>query len=55
MDSLNEYLQSGERKIDRWFKQHDMAIADFSDVPETFDNINTPEDIENALAKLQCK
>lgn len=53
--SLNEYLQNGERKIDRWFEQHNMAIADFSDVPETFDNINTPEDIENVLAKLQCK
>lgn len=50
--SLSDYLDSGERKIDRWFKQHQLAIADFSDIPETFDNINTPEDIENALSKL---
>lgn len=51
-NSLNEYLLAGERKIDRWFEQHNYAISDFSDVPETFDNINTPEDIQNALSKL---
>jgi len=50
--SLNDYLASGERKIYRWFEQHNYAIADFSDVPETFDNINTPEDIQNALSRL---
>lgn len=50
--SLNEYLAAGERKIDRWFEQHHYAIADFSDVPETFDNINSPEDIQNALLRL---
>ena len=50
--SLNDYLLAGERKIDRWFEQHKYAIANFSDVPETFDNINTPEDVQNALSKL---
>ncbi|MCG8378874.1 MAG: molybdenum cofactor guanylyltransferase [Proteobacteria bacterium] len=52
LKSLTEYLHSGERKIDRWFEQYQYAIADFSDIPETFDNINTPEDIEKALSKL---
>ena len=41
LDSLNSYLATGERKIDRWFEQHEFAIADFSDKPETFDNINS--------------
>ncbi len=50
--SLNSYLAAGERKIDRWFEQHNYAVADFSDVPTTFDNVNTPEDIENALSRL---
>jgi molybdopterin-guanine dinucleotide biosynthesis protein A len=50
--SLNGYLAKGERKIDRWFEQHNYAVADFSDVPTTFDNINTPEDIENALSRV---
>ena len=51
LQSLTDYLAAGERKIDRWFKQHDFAIADFSDKPETFDNINTQEDVDSALSK----
>ncbi|MGW8227877.1 MAG: molybdenum cofactor guanylyltransferase MobA [Gammaproteobacteria bacterium] len=42
--SLEEFLASGERKIDRWYAQHNMAFADFSDAAETFRNINTPQD-----------
>ena len=53
LQSLKNYLAAGDRKIDRWFKQHDFAIADFSDKPETFDNINTHEDIEKAMTKLK--
>ncbi len=44
--SLARYLGSGERKIDRWYAKHRMARADFSDCPEAFDNINTPEQRE---------
>jgi molybdopterin-guanine dinucleotide biosynthesis protein A len=43
MSSLNDFLDSGERKIDLWYKQHQVALADFSDCPETFRNINTAE------------
>lgn len=42
--SLDEFLASGQRKIDRWYAEHTMALADFSDTPQTFLNINTPED-----------
>ena len=45
LDSMLNYLNSGERKIDRWFTQHEMVTADFSDKPETFINVNSPEDI----------
>lgn len=41
--SLSAFLESGERKIDLWYKQHRVALADFSDCPETFRNINTAE------------
>lgn len=41
--SLNIYLGAGERKIDLWYKQHRIALADFSDCPQTFRNINTAE------------
>ena len=42
-NSLNSFLDSGERKIDLWYSQHRVALADFSDCPETFRNINTAE------------
>jgi molybdenum cofactor guanylyltransferase len=39
--SLQAYLASGERKIDRWLEQQDMVTVDFSKTPEIFININT--------------
>ena len=50
--SLNAYLGAGGRKIDHWFARHKLARADFSDRPGAFANINTPADIEQALARL---
>ena len=41
--SLNTFLKSGERKIDFWYKQHQVALTNFSDCSETFRNINTAE------------
>ena len=52
LDRLIAYLRSGERKIDRWYARHRMAKADCSDLPQSFSNINTPEEriaIEKAL------
>ena len=51
-DSLEAYLTAGERKIDRWLQQHHLVEADYSDVPELFQNINTPEQL-SALEKPQ--
>lgn len=44
IDSLRQFLTSGERKIDRWYAQHDFVRVDFSDSSELFRNINTPQD-----------
>lgn len=52
LDDLNEFLQSGERKIDRWYGQHQFAKADFSACTEMFTNINTPEDLDSAKQLL---
>lgn len=41
---LRRSLQAGERKIDRWFARHGMVEVDFSDRPEAFVNLNSPED-----------
>ncbi len=44
--SLRDYLESGERKIVPWLEQHSLAVADLSDQPLTFENLNRPEDAE---------
>jgi molybdopterin-guanine dinucleotide biosynthesis protein A len=44
LPSLLDYLNEGGRKIDSWYAQHRVALADFSAAPETFLNLNTPED-----------
>lgn len=49
--SLLKFLESGERKIDRWFESEGMVTADFSDHPEMFRNVNTPEE----LAELEAE
>jgi len=43
ISSLSSFLNAGERKIDLWYKQHRVALADFSDCPQTFRNVNTTE------------
>ncbi len=44
LPSLLAYLNNGGRKIDTWYAEHPMALVDFSDWPDAFININTPED-----------
>jgi len=50
LPSLETYLAAGERKIDRWYDRHKVALADFSDRPELFFNVNTPA--EHAALEL---
>jgi len=53
LDDLAGYLDDGERKIDRWYARHGYESVDFSDVAESFANINAPDDkraLETALA-----
>lgn len=49
LDSLNQFLKSGDRKIDRWYAQHDYALVDFSTQKNMFGNINRPEDRQTLL------
>jgi molybdenum cofactor guanylyltransferase len=44
LPGLRAALAEGERKIDRWYPRNEWVTVDFSDVPEQFENINTPED-----------
>ena len=52
LDSLLAYLNSGERKIDRWYARHKTSTVDFSDRPDTFINVNTPEDVKQVETAL---
>ena len=51
LSSLNEYLDSGDRKIDRWYAMHDFTRTDFSDYVGMFRNINTPSDQASMQAR----
>lgn len=51
--SLLEFLNAGERKIDRWFMRHRVATADFRDCPESFVNVNDPEEHRALEAQLR--
>jgi len=44
LGDLIRFLDSGERKIDRWYAQHKEVSVSFSDVPEWFRNVNSPEE-----------
>ncbi len=43
--SLQQFLASGQRKIDIWLQQHDLARIDFSQSPEIFLNINSLDEL----------
>lgn len=52
-DDLTAYLAGGGRKMEAWLRRHPLALADFSDCPELFANVNTPEELaalENTTA-----
>ncbi len=42
--SLEQYLLSGKRKIDQWYAEHRVSVVDFSDIPDSFININTRQE-----------
>lgn len=51
---LVEYLDSGERKIDRWYARHRTAEVLLADRAEMFLNINTPGDRERLEQRLRA-
>jgi molybdopterin-guanine dinucleotide biosynthesis protein A len=47
-DTLHAYLQGGARKVHDWFYSQAHGIADFSDQPNAFTNLNTPQQLQEA-------
>lgn len=48
LDSLHQFLSSGQRRVRDWQRSHQPRYVDFSDRPDTCFNINTPEDLATA-------
>jgi len=53
--NLERYLDSGNRKIDIWLNQHVMKVVDYSDCPEMFVNINSPDELADIEAMMMKK
>jgi molybdenum cofactor guanylyltransferase len=51
---LEDYLESGGRKVEDWLRQHDLAEADFSDKATSFQNINTAEQLQKMENRNGC-
>ncbi|MCK5665362.1 MAG: molybdenum cofactor guanylyltransferase [Thiotrichaceae bacterium] len=52
---LLAYLENGERSINRFLTQQNLVRADFSDVCETFLNVNSPKEQAILLKKIMDK
>ena len=51
-ESIVDYLSGGGRKIDAWYAERRLALADLADHPDMFLNINTPEDRDTLEQRL---
>lgn len=52
LPDLLDYLNAGQRKIDRWYARHRLAIAYFRDQPGAFLNVNSPEELAELETRL---
>ncbi|HID45593.1 MAG TPA: molybdenum cofactor guanylyltransferase [Chromatiaceae bacterium] len=50
-EDLRAYVGRGERKLRSWCKTHRLALADFSDKPECFANINDGTELQQFSAR----
>lgn len=53
LPGLRNYLEDGGRKVHDWFYSVPHCSADFSDQPEAFVNINTPQQLATLQQRLQ--
>lgn len=44
LPKIYSFLNAGDRKLQLWLQQQESTIADFSDRPEAFINVNTPKE-----------
>ena len=51
---LTEFLESGGRKIDRWYSTLNIVEVNFDDEADAFENINTREELGRFEAAGNC-
>ncbi len=51
---LKNYLASGQRKMDSWLDQQQMVVADFSNEPGVFININSMAELSVLEKQSDC-
>lgn len=53
---LRRYLQAGERRVQDWMERSSAKVVEFPALPNSFFNLNTPEDLCRAEDQpSQCK
>ncbi|MBD2858591.1 molybdenum cofactor guanylyltransferase [Spongiibacter sp. KMU-158] len=45
LPALETYLAEGQRSVRHWYRDQGAVAVDFSDQPDGFKNLNTPEDL----------
>ncbi len=55
LPSLTIFLEQGGRKVQAWVNSLKPVHVDFSDCPQAFQNINTPEDLDIVRKDIRCQ
>jgi molybdopterin-guanine dinucleotide biosynthesis protein A len=50
-ERLEHYLQQGNRRVQEWLRSEQAAVAKFPDSPDSFINLNTPEELSGLEQK----
>ncbi len=53
--ALSHFIQAGESKARLWHSRNSSVVVDFSDTPEAFLNINTPDQLRMIEQRLTKK
>lgn len=52
-DSVEAFLERGERQLKLWLRRHRWVAVDCSDCADAFENVNTPEDLARLEHRLR--
>lgn len=55
VDDLDAYLDSGQRKVETWLRQHKIAEVAYTDRDNPFLNVNSSEQLQALEAEQGCK